>query len=182
MAGVAKPTAWLCAGSGSVSLGLFGTLAKWVPSLRIIFRDFRGPRTKPFSEMSQNGKDGSLWAAFWRPHLSSTFRQPECCHNTLKGTCTIITTALCQWGKHIKRSAFPEQHSIVLAAKDLNMHLQGGSTAADPPCPNHRRTLCDTGSSSAEVRGRGLQGSTHCVSFCPSLRFNPDMCADCWEG
>lgn len=127
-------------------------------------------RTKPFSEMSRNGKDGSLWAAFWRPHVSSTLRQPERCYNILKGTCTMIKTARHQWGK----SAFPEQHSTALATEDPNMHLQGGGAAVDPPFPSHRQTPCDTGSGFPDVRGRGLQGSTP-VSFCPSLRFNPGM-------
>lgn len=40
--------------------------------------------------------------------------------------------------KHVKRSAFPKQHSAVVATKDQQKHLPGGRSA-DPPFPHHRQ-------------------------------------------
>lgn len=60
-------------------------------------------RLSPSQKRVKNGKDGSLWATFWRRYLTLTFRQPECCYNIPKGMCTKISTTLCQWGKNSSR-------------------------------------------------------------------------------
>lgn len=42
--------------------------------------------------------------------------------------------------KHIKKSAFPEQHSAVLAAEDVRACIFRGGSADNPPSPNHKCT------------------------------------------
>lgn len=64
--------------------------------------------------------------------------------------------------KHIEKSAFPEQHSAVLAAENVRACIFRGvlQTSLPPPIT---MTLCDTGSSFPDVQGGRFQG--HTLSF-----------------
>lgn len=96
----------------------------------------------------------TLWAAFWTPHVS----QPECYDNMHKGMCTNNYTVPVEQ-KHIKKSAFPEQHSTVLTTKDLRtciFKVVVLQTTLPSPITNGL-ILCDTGSSVLGIQGGGFQ-------------------------
>lgn len=114
----------------------------------------------------------ALWASFWTPHVS----QPECCYNMHKGMCTNITP--CQEVSFSRTALNSINHQ-----GPENMYLQGSGSADDPPFPSHKwiNTVWYRLQLPWHPR-RTVSAGTHWVSFCPSYRFDPNMCAGRWAG
>lgn len=175
-------TAWRRAGSGSVSLGLFGIQAKWVKSLsekrELSSEILQVLRLSPSQKWVKNGKDDSLGS------LLDTTRQP--------------TRVLRQYAqryvhKQLHCASGAKTHQEVSFSRTAlnsinhqgpeNMYLQGGGSADNPPFPNHKwiNTVWYRLQRPWHPRRR-VSGGTHWVSFCLSYRFNPNMCAERWAG